>query len=250
MHAPGGIGGIAKYQQPGVVVAFQALPERRGRDQISVLLPGLQNDGPRSGEGCHFGIGGPIRSGNDHGISGSGRGEHALIDALLRAVPDHDFRGRVVRDALPPLEIGGDGLTERRGARHGGVACVPSPDRRDGGVQNRSGRREVRFADAETRNVDPFALQSLHLPEDLHRLGHLHGRHERIEGDFGLLLGRIQRGRETKVRSRGDDGGGRRRSGSDGGGGHGRERRGAGGQRSRSGRDRRHRDPHNVQRPY
>ena len=89
----------------------------------------------------------------DHLVAGIDRGAHGRIDALRRADGDDQLGARVVVDAVPIAQVGGDQLAQLDHPAVGRVVGLPRLEAADRGRRDRLGRREVRLADREADDV-------------------------------------------------------------------------------------------------
>ena len=106
----------------------------------------------------------PHRVGDQNLVARLGEGGHGGIGALAHADSHQNFLSLVV-DAVVPLQLVGDGLTQLRGAVVGGIEHVAVGQGGIGGLLDDLGGVEVGTADL---HVDHVLAVLLHLGGSLH----------------------------------------------------------------------------------
>ena len=123
------------------------------------LLLGRNGDRHPSGQGHGFGVGGPIRGGDEDLVTGVEQGGERFVHGLLGAV-GHEHLGGHDLVARVPHGLGRHGLAQRGQPGGGAVVVVGRhPAGLDGGLHDVLGRGEVGLARPEADNVFPRSAQ-------------------------------------------------------------------------------------------
>ena len=199
VNGAAGIGWIAEYDQLGLV--RDGLCELLRIYKEVIVYGRLQNNGSRTSQGHHLGVGRPVGRRNDDLVARAAHCQDSLVHRLLGAVANQDLIG-LVRQFLALDKVGSNGGPQGLRASHGGVLGVPAPDGVHRCVENGGRRREVRLPDAEGSHLLALRLHGLDRREHLHRLGYFHSGDQRVGLDLRVGHQRPENPRSSKPRHR------------------------------------------------